>query len=253
MFGANLRQLSQTAVSISALCRELGVNRTQYNRYLAGESFPRPDVLHRICSYFGVDARILLEPVDEITQKPAAAALNPAVADYFDGALRPVSEEILPSGFYRFSRRSFSDERRFVQGVTYTFRTDGGTVVRGFEAKAAMAAQGLPATATMREFRGAVLPQEDGLGILISRRGTVSNTFTYLTRVPTFENNYWTGYVARSVREGIAGRRVERMVYEYLGRDLLRVLPVARASGLVSEEDLLPYHRTLLKIGEPFS
>ena len=46
MLGDNLRQLSQQAASISALCRELGINRTQYNRYLAGESFPRPDVLH---------------------------------------------------------------------------------------------------------------------------------------------------------------------------------------------------------------
>ena len=63
MLGANLRQLSNQAASISALCRELGINRTQYNRYLAGESFPRPDVLHRICSYFEVDARILLAQV----------------------------------------------------------------------------------------------------------------------------------------------------------------------------------------------
>ena len=59
MLGANLRRLTRGAVSISALCRDLGINRTQFNRYLAGESFPRPDVLHRICSFFDVDARIL--------------------------------------------------------------------------------------------------------------------------------------------------------------------------------------------------
>ena len=29
MLGANLRQLSRQAVSISALCRDLGINRTQ--------------------------------------------------------------------------------------------------------------------------------------------------------------------------------------------------------------------------------
>ena len=66
MFGANLRQLARDSASISALCRDLQINRTQFNRYLAGESFPRPDVLHRICSFFGVDARILLEPVSDI-------------------------------------------------------------------------------------------------------------------------------------------------------------------------------------------
>ena len=67
IFGANLRQLSGRYPSIAGLCRELGINRTQYNRYLSGESFPRPDVLQRICTFFDTDARILLEPVDELT------------------------------------------------------------------------------------------------------------------------------------------------------------------------------------------
>ncbi|MEM6371330.1 MAG: XRE family transcriptional regulator, partial [Pseudomonadota bacterium] len=39
MFGANLRDLSQSYPSISELSRQLGINRTQFNRYLAGESF----------------------------------------------------------------------------------------------------------------------------------------------------------------------------------------------------------------------
>jgi transcriptional regulator with XRE-family HTH domain len=52
MFGRNLRLLGQPYASVSALCRELGINRTQFNRYLSGESFPRPDILQRICAYF---------------------------------------------------------------------------------------------------------------------------------------------------------------------------------------------------------
>ena len=62
MFGENLRVLAKKYPSISELSRRLGINRTQFNRYLSGESFPRPDVLDRICSFFKVDARILLEP-----------------------------------------------------------------------------------------------------------------------------------------------------------------------------------------------
>ena len=65
MFGANLRSLSKDYVSVSELSRQLGINRTQFNRYLAGESFPRPDVLARICGFFKVDARMLLEPVEK--------------------------------------------------------------------------------------------------------------------------------------------------------------------------------------------
>lgn len=252
MLGANLRQLSQRAPSISALCRELGINRTQYNRYLAGESFPRPDVLHRICTYFNVDARILLEPVGQISGGDVSIFNNPAISDYLGGATRPVSEDDFPSGFYRFARRSFLDEGMFVRGLIYVFRNREGTFLKGFEAKEAMRQQGLPTDPATREFRGAVIPQEDGIAALVSRRGSITSSFNFLARIPSFENNFWVGYVTRTVRENVAGRRVERLVYEYLGRDMEDVLPAARSAGFCAEGDLLPYQRNLLKPGETF-
>jgi transcriptional regulator with XRE-family HTH domain len=63
IFGENLRLLSRDYPSVTALSQNLGINRTQFNRYLYGESFPRPDILERICNFFHVDARILLEPL----------------------------------------------------------------------------------------------------------------------------------------------------------------------------------------------
>jgi transcriptional regulator with XRE-family HTH domain len=252
MLGANLRQLSQRAASISALCRDLGINRTQYNRYLAGESFPRPDVLHRICSYFNVDARILLEPVSDIADNDKSILRNPAIADYLGGVSQPVPEDELPSGFFRFARRSFLDDKMYVLGLIYVFRSRGGTFLKGFEAKDAMRQQGLPTDAATREFRGVVMPQEDGVAALVSRRGSATASFNYLARIPSFENNFWIGYVTRTVRENVAGRRVERLVYEYLGTELKTVLPAARSAGFCAEDDLLTYQRRLLKPGEGF-
>lgn len=252
MLGANLRHLSRKAASISALCRELGINRTQFNRYLAGESFPRPDVLHRICDYFEVDARILLEPVEQIMQKDASLLNNPMVADFIGGGNTELEEKDFPSGFYRFLRRSFMDDELFVQGLIHVSRIDGRPVLRGYEAREAMKQQGLPVDKYTREFRGAILPQEDGVAALVSRRGAITASFNYLARVPSFQNNFWVGYVTRTVRENLAGRRVERLVYEHLGSDLSKVLTIARSSGFCTEEELTPYHRNLLKVGEPF-
>ena len=253
MLGGNLRQLSQRAVSISALCRDLGINRTQYNRYLAGESFPRPDVLHRICTHFGVDARILLEPVGEIAGSGGGLLQHPAVSAFVGNAARPLEEEQFPAGFYRFVRRSFTDDARFVQGLIHVFRADGGVFLRGFEAREAMRSQGLPTDPHTREFRGVVLAQEDGVAALVSRKGAATTSFNYLARIPTFENNFWAGYVTRTVRENTAGRRVERLVYEYLGRDRRKVMKAARKAGFCGAEDLVPFHRTLLKIDQPFA
>ena len=105
--GANLRQLSGKAESISALCRDLGINRTQYNRYLAGESFPRPDVLDRICNFFEVDARILLAPVETL-DRPEGSALH---SDYLKDFIDDMESET--SSARRFSREA----ERFIDGI----------------------------------------------------------------------------------------------------------------------------------------
>ncbi len=250
--GANLRQLSKDAVSISELCRQLGINRTQYNRYLAGESFPRPDVLYRICDFFKVDARILLEPVADITPAEQGVFQHPEIAEYLGDCTKEIPEQELPSGLYRFARRSFSNDTQFVQGLNYVFRRDGFTFLRGYEAKDAMRAQGLPATPSHREFRAVIMAQEDGIAVLAGRKGTTTGSFNYLARLPSFENNFWIGYVARTVREGMAGRRTERLAFEFLGKDTKKVMTAARQSGFCTEDDLPIFMKNLLKPQEPF-
>ena len=37
----------------------------QFNRYMSGYSFPKPNVLEKICNYFQVDARIILEELTD--------------------------------------------------------------------------------------------------------------------------------------------------------------------------------------------
>lgn len=51
----NLRLLSSYARSVSEVCRETGLNRTQYHRYLAGQGEPSLRSLRRICDFFGVE------------------------------------------------------------------------------------------------------------------------------------------------------------------------------------------------------
>ncbi|MCT4611316.1 MAG: helix-turn-helix transcriptional regulator [Pelagimonas sp.] len=63
----NLKELVQRkGGNASQFARDTGINRTQFNRYLIGESWPRPDVLDRICQYTGTDARIMTKPLAEI-------------------------------------------------------------------------------------------------------------------------------------------------------------------------------------------
>ncbi len=251
MFGSNLRSLSAGYASISDLARQLGINRTQFNRYLSGESFPRPDVLSRICAFFGVDARVLLQPVSEIgsSQDPIA---NPFLRDFVGAAASNVSQEMLPSGFYRFSRRSFVTDDQFIVGIIHIRRDGSNTFLRGFEPRSAMKMQFLPMHRDAREFRGIVMQQDDGIAILANRKKSMTGSFNYLSRVASFENNFWLGYVTRTVPETLDGLRATRLVYEYIGKSVREVLPAARAAGFCTRDALLPYHRKLLRPDEVF-
>ena len=252
IFGDNLRRLSRDYPSISELSRNLGINRTQFNRYLAGESFPRPDVLARICSFFDVDARVLLEPVDQIGARRDPIA-NPFLRDFVGTGVRSVPEDIFPSGFYRFSRRSFVDLSVFVVGLVHIRRDDSNTYLRGFEAVEAMILQDLPTDSRTREFRGIVMQQEDGIAIIASRRNAMTASFNFVNRVASFSNNFWVGYVTRTVPETAAGARATRLVYEHLGTSLGPVLGAARTAGFCKVDDLPPFHRRLLHPERPFA
>lgn len=252
VFGANLRKLAESHASISDLARQLSINRTQFNRYLSGESFPRPDILARICCFFGVDARVLLEPVESLTCGPGVIS-SPYLRDFIGPGTRQVSEEYFPSGFYRFSRRSFVDPDRFVVSLVLVGRDRSNTRLRGFETKEAMRIQGLPTNTKSREFRGAVMRQDEGITIIAARANAMTMSFNYLGRAASIENNFWVGYVTRTVPESAGGIRVTRLVYEYLGPKVSDALPAARTSGLHDLAGLQPFHKRLLRPDVPFS
>jgi len=252
IFGNNLRILSKDFSSITGLAHDLGINRTQLNRYLSGESFPRPDVLAIICDFFKVDARILLEPLSP-NHVSAALKIDPYLSDFFinDGGV--LSDDIFPSGFFRFSRRSFIDHDLYVVGLVYIFRSAGNTYLRGYETTSAMRVQNLPVKPEYREFRGFVVKQEEGIAFQASRMNTMTTSFNYLNRVTSFHNNYWLGYTARTVPETAAGLRATRLVYEHLPQTAASVLNAARNRGFHSVDQLEPFHRRLLRPDEPFS
>ncbi|WP_368484323.1 helix-turn-helix domain-containing protein [Pseudooceanicola sp. HF7] len=253
IFGANLRQLATTYPSVAGLCRDLGINRTQFNRYLSGESFPRPDVLHRICQFFGTDARILLEPVDQLRTGGEGILSHPEIAPFLGRNSTEFDPALLPSGFFRFSRLSFVDSTMAVMGLVYVYRKDGFTFVRGYEAREAMRQQGMALDGASREFRGIFLAQEQGVAALIARRGAATCSFNFLSPVAAFDNNFWEGYVTRTIREAISGPRASRMVYELLPRNSRAILEAARSTGLVGLDQLPPFHRRLLRLNHPFS
>ncbi|WP_036533808.1 helix-turn-helix domain-containing protein [Oceanobacter kriegii] len=64
-FSHNLRLLSSYYRSIAEVCRQLTLNRPQFNRYLAGKARPSANTMRRICDFFGVEEHEILLPHDQ--------------------------------------------------------------------------------------------------------------------------------------------------------------------------------------------
>lgn len=59
----NLAFLCSYHASIAEVCRRLGVNRQQFNKYLSGQSHPSRRNIRKLCDFFGVtEAELLVEP-----------------------------------------------------------------------------------------------------------------------------------------------------------------------------------------------
>lgn len=57
----NLRLLCGYGRSVSEICRRIGINRQQFNKYLTGQTQPSLATLRRICDFFGVDEAEVLQ------------------------------------------------------------------------------------------------------------------------------------------------------------------------------------------------
>lgn len=232
IFGQNLRQLVAREESVTKLCATLEINRTQFNRYLSGETFPRPDILHRICAHFGVDARILLEPLSAHAQSPGDI-LGGALASMVLGTNDfRVDSQRLPDGLYRFWRNSYNFPDRVIADMCRVYTEDGVKLFKGYEPPNPMQSRATLTPAHQLIYHGVFLQHDDGVSLLCSTRGgrMVSiSFFEYsLGGLPDFLGGL--SFLTRRRMQGM--RRLTFSVMERLPNDMAHCIAAARECGL---------------------
>jgi transcriptional regulator with XRE-family HTH domain len=90
--------------SIAEVCRGIGMNRQQFNKYLGGQALPNARTLKRLCDYFEIEETALFSPND--AQRPqhavsAPGAIGSAEANAFllDAALTE-TPDVLAGVYY---------------------------------------------------------------------------------------------------------------------------------------------------------
>lgn len=221
VFGANLRSLSASAPSIAGLCRELGINRTQFNRYLTGEAFPRPDVLHHICRFFDVDARILLEPLELLRTKGDRADRG-AIQNGDDrlGQVAPneaIDYARMPLGLCLIYRRSFLNSEEISVSMTSAIvQHDGSIGLMSIMPREIAQFLGMSLRLKDRKRTGKMYQHPTGISFAFKGGASSVWQFAFLEYSYLGNPNLYAGECLNTLRLGHPGRITDRILLERL-------------------------------------
>lgn len=114
----NIGRLVRARGNISAVCRRLGINRQQFNKYLSGQHIPSQVNLNAICDYFGVGFADLISPEMEVPERR-----HPS--DYLEGYEAFANSELLQAMI------KSSDQKRLQQFAGTYFKYHYSSIYRG--------------------------------------------------------------------------------------------------------------------------
>lgn len=237
-FALNLALLCSYYSSVSEVCRRVGINRQQFNKYLAGRAMPSRHNLRLICDFFGVEEaeislpnRRLADIVDLRPQMRRPSASHPTHVEHLE-LLRHLGGNKLDAylGYYYRYFYSYGFPGRIVKSLLGVFRkgdvyyTKNLGVLSEDHAERRHAVRfkylGLPLLVNDRIF---LLEYESVLCDIISE--TILYP-AYRNRVDRLLGVQCTLSGRRS-REPAAGK----VVFEFLGRDI-HVRRALRSCGL---------------------
>lgn len=228
MFGENLRRLARGYPSVSELCRRLGINRTQFNRYLGGESFPRPDVLDRICRFFKVDARILLKPLDEI-ETPG----NHPASDTIDRFLAAATGTLFAPGFYHAIETGPGGGDDARHQLLLVRRIGHCALLRGYEPRSLLPDHPAPA----RELQGIISHTGKQVFALMSRQGGGDCRMFVLSQNTSEPDLLWSGTVVRPQNSPVTAPIIQKLELRHLAYDLPAALRLGRSAPHAPKAD----------------
>jgi len=119
--GMNLRELCKQKPSISFVCKELGINRQQFAKYMNGENFPRRKMLSRICEYFDIEEiELFTDPDIQLLHlnKNSASLIGQKNFQEVLEQLHAPQETALDDGLYMTHFRSVTEPDWVIKSVT---------------------------------------------------------------------------------------------------------------------------------------
>ena len=216
-FCGNLRLACSTRQSISELCRTIGINRQQFNRYINAGALPSAHNRLRIAGAFGLDPDDFDQPTGIFRRKLSAQRRPMADDGPLDDAFPGDLAELRPYlGFYQTWHVSPSWPGRIVCSCAHLKEKDGKVLVTSLE--------------HIEDTEGGIVQRSRYVGLAAFRRQRIF--LTELTRgtAPTFGQTILMPFAIhqrqylRGLSMGVSWRDdnlpyATRTIWRYRGRD----------------------------------
>ncbi len=224
-FADNLALLCSYYQSVTEVCRRLKIHRSQFNKYLRGNTFPARHTLRRICDFFGVEAHEILLPAHQFKQllqvRPTRSS-SAAAAAYSEhiALLQRVSSGAIAgyAGFYF----------EYYYSMTYPDSILRALVALGWDGEAAyfsraerLAREHSTERAFTCRYKGMAFHLAERL-FLLDYESLTQNEISQTVLFPTYKSRttYLTGLRLGVAADGLRLPTCVRVVYEVLGTDI---------------------------------
>ncbi|KAF1052051.1 MAG: hypothetical protein GAK43_02127 [Stenotrophomonas maltophilia] len=230
--GENLKLACSHYRSISEVCRQLQINRAQFNKYLNGQSQPTAYNLKRIGDFFGVEDYELGLPPEQFSRLIGARhgqRSNAAASDPLQEMLRPLREQAgnlsRYCGYYFEYSNCMSVPGSILLSLVHLWEEDGNFLFERQERQERSSSTDVQAENWVRcRYLGAAFQLQDRV-FLIDYESLTVNEMSQTILIPSFKsritrlNGLKTG-VSSGDRRNPACTRV---VWEYLGNEINRI------------------------------
>lgn len=244
----NLALLCGYHPSTAEVCRKLGINRQQFNKYLAGTSHPSRHNMRRICDFFGVsESELLMEPqqfesIVSLKRKPMEQEELSKPLRHLDRLYRHSQGLDKYVGYYFRYFYSFGNPGLVIRSIVSVYKEDERFFWKNIELLRD------PETGRshgVNKYEGAMFYIADRIYVLEYETIEVSS-ITQATLYPSHRNRLDTLVGIQTGGPTRRGRKpgASKVALEYLGRDIdvrqaMKRIGLFSASGGHIRNDLL--------------
>ena len=219
-FPENLGYACSLFSSIADVCRRVGINRQQFNKYLAGSVRPSRHNMHRICDFFGMtEGEFLMEPARFSELISLRRAPNAGTETAIVGPiLKRLSQGSAPldrycGAYFRYFY-SFSNPGLIIRSFARLSRRDGQYVWKNIE----RFATGPRAAAEVKKYAGLAFYLGERINV-VEYESVLASSITHMNLYPSYHSGIHHLLGVQTGGSLKRGRRpaASRVLLDYLG------------------------------------